>query len=136
MLKFYLVKKWIQNIKDPNHETANLSYVATLMKLIEYLKEESKTKTFISQSLSNQYNYTYNDNKIIVIIKVIVAILTALIMIKIIILMIIMIVIITTKKVFSNNISSSSENKNGNVVATCKTNDSNITFRSNKSKKI
>ena len=39
-------------------------------------------------------------------------------------------------KFFSNNKSSSSKNNNGNVVATDKTNDPNITFRSKKSKKI
>ena len=37
--------------------------------------------------------------------------------------------------IFSNNKSSSCKNNNGNVVATDKTNDSNITFRSKKSKK-
>ena len=48
-------------LKDPNHETTDSSYVTTLMEHMEYLKEEIKTKLYF-QSLSNQYNYTYNDN--------------------------------------------------------------------------
>ena len=40
-----------------------------------------------------------------------------------------------SSKIFFNNKTSSSKNNNGNVVATDKTNDSSITFRSKKSKK-
>ena len=45
-----------------------------------------------------------------------------------------MAIIKKNSKVFSNNKSSSSKSTNGNVVATDKTNDSNITFKSKKSK--
>ena len=37
--QFFLVKKTIQEIKDPNDEVANSTYVAILMGQIEYLKE-------------------------------------------------------------------------------------------------
>ena len=36
--QFFLIKKSIQEIKDPNHEAANSNYVALLMDQIEYLK--------------------------------------------------------------------------------------------------
>ena len=49
--QFFLIKKAIQEIKDPNHEVANSTYVAMLMGQIEYLKEENKIKN-LSFSLS------------------------------------------------------------------------------------
>ena len=52
--QFFLIKKTIQEIKDPNHEAANSTYVAMLMGQIEHLKEESKIKSSIIQSLTNQ----------------------------------------------------------------------------------
>ena len=39
--QFILIKKSIQEIKDPNHEAANSTYIAMLMEQIEYLKEEN-----------------------------------------------------------------------------------------------
>ena len=65
--QFFLIKKLIQEIKDPNHEVANSTYVAILLEQIEYLKEENKGKNSIIQSLTNQYNIfssttTYNSN--------------------------------------------------------------------------
>ena len=37
--QFFLIKKSIQEIKDPNHEAANSTYVIMLMEQTEYLKE-------------------------------------------------------------------------------------------------
>ena len=37
--QFFLIKKSIKEIKDPNHEAANSTYVVMLMEQIEYLKE-------------------------------------------------------------------------------------------------
>ena len=58
--KFFLIMKSIQEIKDPNHEVANSTYVAMLMKQIRYLKEENKIKNSIIQSLTIQYNNVFN----------------------------------------------------------------------------
>ena len=58
--QFFLIKKTIQEIKDPNHKVANSTYVATLMGQIEYLKEENKIKNSIIQSLTSQYNNIMN----------------------------------------------------------------------------
>ena len=52
--QFFLIKKSIQEIKDPNHEAANSTYVIMLMEQIEYLKEENKVRNSIIQSLTNQ----------------------------------------------------------------------------------
>ena len=52
--QFFLIKKSIQKIKDPNHEAANSTYVIMLMEQIEYLKEENKVRKSIIQSLTNQ----------------------------------------------------------------------------------
>ena len=69
--QFCLIKKSIHEIKDPNHEAANSTYVAMLMEQIEYLKEENKVKNSIIQSLTNQsdnicntttYNSSNNEN--------------------------------------------------------------------------
>ena len=46
----------MQGIKDPNHETANLAYIAMLMEQIESLKEKYKVKNYIIQPLANLYN--------------------------------------------------------------------------------
>ena len=54
--QFFLVKKSIKEIKDPNHEAANSNYVVMLMEQIEFLKEENKVKNSIIQWLTNQYN--------------------------------------------------------------------------------
>ena len=43
--QFFVIKKTIQEIKDPKHEVANSTYVAMLMGQTEYLKEENKLKT-------------------------------------------------------------------------------------------
>ena len=48
--QFFLIKKTIQEIKGPNHEVANSTYVAMLMEQIEYLKEENKIKSYHSVS--------------------------------------------------------------------------------------
>ena len=37
---FFLIKKTIQEIKDPNYEVANSTYVAMLMGQLEYLMDE------------------------------------------------------------------------------------------------
>ena len=37
--QFFLIKKSIQEIKDPNHEAANSTYVDMLMEQTEYLKK-------------------------------------------------------------------------------------------------
>ena len=58
--QFFLIKKTIQEIKDPNHEVASLTYVAMLMGQMEYLKDENKIKNSIVQSLTNQYNDIMN----------------------------------------------------------------------------
>ena len=60
--QFFLIKKTIQEIKDPNHEVANSTYVAMLMGQIEYLKEENKIKNSIIQSLTSQYNIMNSAN--------------------------------------------------------------------------
>ena len=65
--QFFLIKKLIQEIKDPKHEVANSTYVTMFMEHIEYLKEENKVKNFIIRSLTNQCNNlnsttTYNSN--------------------------------------------------------------------------
>ena len=48
--QFFLIKKSIQEIKDPNYEAANLNYFAMLMEQIEDLKEEKKVKNYYSVS--------------------------------------------------------------------------------------
>ena len=58
--RFFLIKKLIQEIKDPNREAANSTYVAMLTEQIEYLKEVNKVKNSIIQSLTNQYNNIFN----------------------------------------------------------------------------
>ena len=58
--QFFLIKKSIKEIKDPNHEAANSTYVVMLMEQIDYLKEENKVKNSIIQSLTNQYNNIFN----------------------------------------------------------------------------
>ena len=58
--QFFLIKKSIKEIKDPNHEAANSTYVVMLMEQIEYLKEENNIKNSIIQSLTNQYNNIFN----------------------------------------------------------------------------
>ena len=58
--QFFLIKKSIQEIKDPNHEVTNSTYVAMLMGQIEYLKEENKIKNSIIKPLTNQYNNILN----------------------------------------------------------------------------
>ena len=79
--QFFLIKKSIKEIKDPNHEAANSTYAVMLMEQIEYLKEENKVKNSIIQSLTNQYNDIFNstatsnnnnDNNIIIIIVIII----------------------------------------------------------------
>ena len=47
--QFFLIKKSIKEIKDPNHEAVNSTYVVMLMEQIEYLKEENKVKNSIIQ---------------------------------------------------------------------------------------
>ena len=54
--QFFLIKKSIQEIKHPNREAANSTYVVMLMEQIVYLKEENKVKNSITQSLTNRYN--------------------------------------------------------------------------------
>ena len=39
--QFFLIKKSIQEIKDPNHEVTNSTYVVLLKEQTEYLKEEN-----------------------------------------------------------------------------------------------
>ena len=58
--QFFLIKKSIKKLKDPNHEAANSTYVVMLREQIGYLKEENKVKNSIIQSLTNQYNYIFN----------------------------------------------------------------------------
>ena len=58
--QFFLIKKSIKEIKDPNHEAANSTYVVMLMEQIEYLKQENKVKNSIIQSLTNRYNNIFN----------------------------------------------------------------------------
>ena len=50
----------MQEITDPNHESASSTYVATLMEQREFLKEEQFLKNSIIQSLTNQYNNVFN----------------------------------------------------------------------------
>ena len=57
--QFFLIKKSIQEIKDPNHEAANSTYVDMLMEQIEYLKKENKVKNSIILSLTNQHFQQY-----------------------------------------------------------------------------
>lgn len=40
--QLFLIKKSIQEVKDPNHETANSTCVTMLMEQIEYLKAKMK----------------------------------------------------------------------------------------------
>ena len=58
--QFILIKKSVQEIKDPNHEVANSIYVPMLMEQKHYLKEENKIKNPIIQPLTNQYNNIFN----------------------------------------------------------------------------
>ena len=58
--QLFLIKKSVKEIKDPNHEAANSTYVVMLMEQIECLKEENKFKNSIIQSLANQYNNIFN----------------------------------------------------------------------------
>ena len=99
----------MQEIKKPNHEAANSTYVTMLMEQIEFLKEvENKVKNSIIQSLTNQYNNIFNtttthnsknnDNKkIIIILSTLTIILTILLLIimtiTIIIIMIVFLII-------------------------------------------
>ena len=46
--RIFLIKKSIKEIKDPNPEAANSTYVVMLMEQIEYLKEEKKVKNYHS----------------------------------------------------------------------------------------
>ena len=62
--QFFLIKKLIQEIKDPNHEATNSTYFAMLMEQIEYLKEENEVKNSIIQSLTNHYNNIFNSTTI------------------------------------------------------------------------
>ena len=52
--QLFLIKNLMQEIKDPNHEATNTTYIATLTEQIDYLKEEIKVKNYIIQSLTNQ----------------------------------------------------------------------------------
>ena len=77
----------MQGIKDPNHETANLAYIAMLMEQIESLKEKYKVKNYIIQPLANLYNNISIAQQIIPAIKrmiIIVILLIIMIVIKII----------------------------------------------------
>ena len=58
--QFFVIKKFMQEITDPNHESANSTYVAMLMEQREFLKEEQFLKNSIIQSLANQYNNVFN----------------------------------------------------------------------------
>ena len=58
--QFFVIKKFMQEITDPNHESANSTYVAMLREQREFLKEEQFLKNFIIQSLTNQYNNVFN----------------------------------------------------------------------------
>ena len=58
--QFFVIKKFMQEITDPNHESANSTYVAMLMEQREFLKEEQFLKNSIIQSLTNQYNNVFN----------------------------------------------------------------------------
>ena len=77
----------MQGIKDPNHETANLAYIAMVMEQIESLKEKYKVKSYIIQPLANLYNNISIAQQIIPAIKrmiIIVILLIIMIVIKII----------------------------------------------------
>ena len=77
----------MQGIKDPNHETANLAYIAMVMEQIESLKEKYKVKNYIIQPLANLYNNISIAQQIIPAIKrmiIIVILLIIMIVIKII----------------------------------------------------
>ena len=58
--QFFVIKKFMQEITDPNHESANSTYVAMLMEQREFLKEEQFPKNSIIQSLTNQYDNVFN----------------------------------------------------------------------------
>ena len=58
--QFFVIKKFMQEITDPNHESANSTYVAMLREQREFLKEEQFLKNSIIQSLTNQYNNVFN----------------------------------------------------------------------------
>ena len=58
--QFFVIKKFMQEITDPNHESANSTYVAMPMEQREFLKEEQFLKNSIIQSLANQYNNVFN----------------------------------------------------------------------------
>ena len=60
LVEWPLKKKSIQEIKDPNHEAANSTYVSMITEQIEFLKKENKVKNFIIRSLTKQYNNTFN----------------------------------------------------------------------------
>ena len=56
--QFFLIKKSIQEIKNPNHEAA--TYAVMFMEQIANLNEEKKVKNSIIQSLTNQFNNIFN----------------------------------------------------------------------------
>ena len=58
--QLFLIKNSIEEIKDPNHEAANLTCVAMFTEQIEYLKKENKVKNSIIQSLTRKYNNIFN----------------------------------------------------------------------------
>ena len=87
----------MQEIKDPNHETANLAYIAMFMEQIGSLKEKYKVKNYIIQPLANLHNNISIAQQIITVIKrmiIIVILLIIMIIIKIIIFIIYIKVII------------------------------------------
>ena len=82
--QFFLIKKSIKEIKDPNHEAANSIYAVMLMEQIEYLKEENKVKNCIIQWLTNQYLIAPQLLTTIIIIMIVI-IITTIVYIKVII---------------------------------------------------
>ena len=74
--QFFLIKKSIKEIKDPNHEPANSTCVVMLMEQIVYRKAENKVKNCIIQSLTNQYNNIFIAPQLLTIIIIIIIIIT------------------------------------------------------------
>ena len=107
--QFFVIKKFMQEITDPNHESANSTYVAMLREQREFLKEEQFLKNSISLSPINMIMFLIVLQLITVIIIVIVILITIMMM---------MIIIGTIYKnvITIIQLSNTSNNNNTNII--------------------
>ena len=81
----FLIKKLIQEIKDSNNETANLTYIAMLIEQTVSVNEKNEVKNSIIQSLTKQYNIVLIVLQLITVILIMIIIIVILLIIMIII---------------------------------------------------